>query len=144
MTARTIAVALLLAILPMAGCGTAANLVCLPPAEGGKSPFGGVRQDMWCIENAANGDFSCRACPESEPKQYPQVALLLFCAADLPFTLIGDVVTWPYAAAYSFINQPIPTPPVLGPPAPPMLQAPVENGPQTPPAETLPEPKKQP
>jgi hypothetical protein len=37
---------------------------------------------------------------------------MLFCAADLPFSLIGDVLTWPYAAAYSFINQPIPTPPV--------------------------------
>ncbi len=37
---------------------------------------------------------------------------MLFCTADLPFSFVGDVVTWPYTAAYSCINQPIPTPPV--------------------------------
>jgi hypothetical protein len=49
---------------------------------------------------------------------------MLFCAADLPFSLIGDAVTWPYTAAYSFINQPIPTPPVTHAGADGSLQAP--------------------
>jgi hypothetical protein len=65
-----------------------------------------------CIKKAENGEFGFKTHSDSESEHYPQVALQLFCAADLPFSLIGDVVTWPYTAAYSFINQPIPTPPV--------------------------------
>jgi hypothetical protein len=38
---------------------------------------------------------------------------MLCCAADLPLSLIGDIVTWPYTAAYTFINQPVPAPPVV-------------------------------
>ncbi len=38
---------------------------------------------------------------------------MVLAAADLPFTLIGDVATWPYAAAYFAINQPVPVPPVI-------------------------------
>ncbi len=112
MAFRAICVALLLASLPIAGCGTVANLVKSSPEEGGRSPFGGVRQDMECVDTARNGEFGFRTHPKSDAEQYPQVALMLFCAADLPFSLIGDVVTWPYTAAYSFINQPIPTPPL--------------------------------
>jgi hypothetical protein len=36
---------------------------------------------------------------------------MLLCAADLPFSLLGDVVLWPYTVAYNFINQPLPIPP---------------------------------
>jgi hypothetical protein len=112
MALRAICIALVLSSLPIAGCGTAANLVKSHPEEGGRSPFGGVRQDVWCIKKASNGEFDFRTHPKSESEQYPQVALMLFCAADLPFSLIGDIVTWPYTATYSFINQPVPTPPV--------------------------------
>jgi hypothetical protein len=80
------------------------------------SPFGGVRQNMSCIRAA-------------ESEQQPPLARRVFCAADLPFSFIGDVVTWPYTAAYSFINQPIPTPPVMQP-APPVLQASAPSPPQ--------------
>jgi hypothetical protein len=69
--------------------------------------------------------------PKSE--QYPQRALLLFCAADLPFSLIGDVVTWPYTLAYSYINQPIPTPPVLQATPTPLVIQPVPTVPEIPP-----------
>jgi hypothetical protein len=124
MTFRAIRVALLLSSLPIAGCGTVANLVGSRPEGGGKGPFGGVRQDVWCIKAAANGEFGFRKHPEPESEQYPQVALMLFCAADLPLTLVGDVVTWPYTATYSYINQPIPTPPVMQAPPPPVTQAP--------------------
>jgi uncharacterized protein YceK len=112
MAFRAICVALLLSCLPSAGCGTVANLVRPGPEEGGKSPFGGVREDVACIKKATNGELGFRTLPKSDSEQYPQVVLMLFCAADLPFSLIGDVVTWPYAVAYSYINQPIPTPPV--------------------------------
>lgn len=122
MASRAICVALLLATLPAAGCGTAANLVRSRPEEGGKVPFGGVRQDVFCFKKAANGEYNFRTPPNSESAQYPRVALMLFCAADMPFSLIGDVVTWPYTASYSYINQPIPTPPVI--------QATVEGPPQ--------------
>ena len=116
---RAICFALLLSSLPLAGCGTVANLVKSRPEEGGKSPFGGVRQDVRCIEKASNGECGFGTHPKSESEQHPQVALMLLCAADLPLSLIGDVVTWPYTAAYSFINQPIPTPPMtLAPPIP--------------------------
>ena len=136
MAFRAICVALLLSSLPIAGCGTVANLVKSPPEEGGKSPFGGVRQDVSCIKKAANGESSFSTHPKSESEQHPQVALMLLCAADLPLSLIGDVVTWPYTAAYSFINQPIPTPPVT--------QAPAEVPPQTSPSQLLPMPRQLP
>jgi uncharacterized protein YceK len=110
MAFRAICVALLLLTLPIAGCGTVANLVRSGPEEGGKSMFGGVRQDMECIRQAANGELGFRTHPKSEAEQYPQLALVLFCAADLPFSLIGDAVTWPYTASYTFINQPTPNP----------------------------------
>src|SRR5262249_22260412 len=107
MAFRAICVALLLSSLPMAGCGTAANLVRQKPGEGGVSPFGGVRQDVSCINKAANGELGFRTHHESESGQYAKLALMLFCAADLPFSFLGDVVTWPYTVSYSCINQPI-------------------------------------
>ena len=141
---RAIRAALLLSSLPIAGCGTVANLVRPGPEQGGKSPFGGVRQDVSCIHKAASGEYGVRTHPKLEPEQYPQVALMLLCAADLPFSLLGDVVTWPYTAAYSYINQPIPPPTVMPAPPPPVPQATDGGQPQTPPLETLPIPRKQP
>ena len=112
MAFRAICVALLLSSLPIAGCGTAANLVTSRPEEGGKSPFGGVRRDVSCITKSSHGEFGFRRHSETESEQYPQMGLMLFCAMDLPLSLVGDVVTWPYTAAYSCINEQIPTPPV--------------------------------
>jgi uncharacterized protein YceK len=133
MTFRAIRVALLLSTLPLAGCGTVANLARQKPGEGGVSPFGGVHQDVACIQKAANGELGFRAHPKSESEQYPQRALVLFCAVDLPLSLIGDIVTWPYTASYTFINQPVANPPVLvadpplipAPPATPPMPIPV-------------------
>jgi uncharacterized protein YceK len=122
MAFRGTCVALLLSSLPIAGCGTVVNLVKSCPEEYGESPFGGVRQDVSCIKKAANGECRFSTHPKSEAEEHPQVVLMLLCAADLPFSLIGDLVTWPYTAAYSYINQPIPTPPVI--PAPPVTQTP--------------------
>lgn len=136
MAFRSICVALFLASLLTAGCGTAANLVQSRPEEGGRSPFGGVRQDVQCINRAANGELGAGTHPQQGSEQYPQMALMLFCAADLPFSLLGDVVTWPYTAAYSFINQPIPTPGVV--------LAPAEGSPAASPPEPLAMPKKLP
>lgn len=113
MACRTVCVALLLSALPAAGCGTAANLVRSRPEQGGKVPFGGVKQDVVCIRRAADGELGLRAHPKSDAEQYPQAALMLFCAADLPLSLVGDVLTWPYTAAYSAVNEPIPVPPVV-------------------------------
>jgi hypothetical protein len=124
MAFRAICVALLLSSLPIAGCGTVANLARQgPEEEGGMIPFGGVKQDVACIKKAENGEFSFRTPPNSESEPHPQVALMLLCAADVPFSLIGDVVTWPYTVAYSYINQPTPTPPITLAPTPPVTQA---------------------
>jgi uncharacterized protein YceK len=112
---------LLLSSLPIAGCGTVANLSKQSP-EDVMVPFGGVKQDMTCMKKAAHGEFSFSKHPKSEPKQHPQVAMMLLCAADLPFSAIGDVVTWPYVAMFIYINQPFPLPPVTLPP--PGIQAP--------------------
>ncbi len=99
------------------------------------SPFGGVKQDVYCIKQAANGESGSRTQPKSASEQHPQVARMLFYAADLPFTLIGDAVTWPYTATYTYINQPIPNPPIiLAPPVtqvPPVTQATAEGRPST-------------
>lgn len=115
MAVRTIGVALLLSILPSAGCGTVANVARSGP-ENGMIPFGGVKHDLACLK-AADGELGFKTHAKSESEHYPQAALRLFCAADLPFSLIGDVVTWPYTVTYAFINQPLPPPPVtLAPP----------------------------
>lgn len=109
---RTICVALMLSSLPIAGCGTAANVVRSRPEEGGRLPFGGVQQDLWCMKKAATGEYGSKPHTKSDSEQYPQMVLMLFCAMDLPFSFVGDVVTWPYTAAFTFINQPVPVPPV--------------------------------
>jgi uncharacterized protein YceK len=163
MDVRAIRVALLLLGLPIAGCGTVANLANQKPGAGGVSPFGGVRQDVCCLQQAANGEVGVRTRHKSESEQYPRAALMMFCAADLPLSLIGDLVTWPYTVSYTFINQPVPTPPVvLTPPPPPQavytppttqpmsiptapgMQAPLSipppSGMQLPPAEARPQP----
>ncbi len=120
MSVRTTVIALLISCLPAAGCGTVSNLAHSKPDSGGKTPFGGVRQDLMCIDQAANGELGFRSHPRSDSEQYPQIALMLICAVDLPFSLVGDIITWPYTAAYSWINQPVPYPPVpVGLPTPP-------------------------
>ena len=111
------------------------------------SPFGGVSHDARCVLRQMG----------KKRRNTPQVGAgaispggtnASFCAADLPFSLIGDVVTWPYVAAYCYINQPIPVPPVnQAPPLPmtaptlPMPQAMDAGRLPTYPLETLPEPK---
>jgi hypothetical protein len=152
MAFRAICIALLLASLPSAGCGTVANLANSHPEEGGTTPFGGVKKDVSCLKNAVNKESGCKPLPRSDSEQYRQVALGLFCAADLPLSAIGDVVTWPYTATYTYINQPTPTTPVTLAPTYPVMQAPTPpatpatpgSGPQTSPLELLPEPKKLP
>lgn len=145
MASRAICVALLLWSLPIAGCGTVANLATPNPGGGsGKTPFGGVRQDMSCLQQAANGESAWGICHSSESERHPQVALMLLCSADLPFTLIGDVVTWPYTAAYTCINEPVPVPPLILAPPPPVPQVAAEKPRQTEPEDTLPEPRKLP
>lgn len=119
MTLRAIGVGLLLGSLPIAGCGTVANLA-RPGPNGGKIPFGGVRHDVSSIDKTANGGCGCT--PGSPPEQYRQVALKVFCTADLPLSFIGDVVTWPYTATYTYINQPPPIPPMKLAPPPPVSQ----------------------
>lgn len=116
MAIRTMYGALLLSSLAIGGCGTVVNVVKPGPVEGGKAPFGGVRQDVVWFKTAENGELCLKTPPRSEPEQHPQVALMLLSAADLPFSLLGDLVTWPYVVAYSYINQPVPVPPVAQPP----------------------------
>ena len=113
MVLRAVCVVLLFSILVIAGCGTVANLACTPYEEGGKSPFGGVRQDECWMKKAVNGGAGCSKHPEAGSEQHPQVARTLIYAADLPFSFVGDLVTWPYTAAYTWINQPVPVPPIV-------------------------------
>jgi uncharacterized protein YceK len=144
MAVRALRVALLLSGLPIAGCGTVVNLSRSHPEEGAKVPFGGVSQDVRCMKKAADGEGGDRPLPGSQSEQCGRVALMLGCAADLPFSLIGDVVTWPYTASYTYINHPIPVPPTTEAPPPPVAQAKGEGRPERAPLETLPEPRKVP
>lgn len=123
MAGRACCAALLLSSLLIAGCGTATNLVEPGPVAGGKTPFGGVQKDERWIEQASRGEL-CDKNSRRESKQRPQVGLMLLCAADWPLSFVGDVLTWPYTASYTFINQPIPTPPVILTPNVPGTPAP--------------------
>ncbi len=141
MAFRISCVALLLSSLPIAGCGTVANLVKSDEA-GGKAPFGGITHDVSSIKQAqaVNGDCCCMPCCTAQ--QYRQVALGVLCALDLPFTVIGDVLTWPYAASYTYINQPVPVPPMKPAPPPPAQQGsnPARTQAPTPPTQPAPTP----
>lgn len=118
MNVRSICFVLMLACLPGAGCGTVANIAWSQPGVG-RLPFGGVSHDMAYIKKSANGDFGAAAHPKSDAQAYPHTALMLLCAADLPFSLVGDIVTWPYTASYTYVNQPTPvTPVIIAPPLP--------------------------
>lgn len=134
MTFRAICVALLLSSLLVTGCGTITNTISSRPEEL-KDPFGGVHRDMSCIRKAANGDGRLRAHDSTESESYPKVAVMLLCAVDLPFSLVGDVVMWPYTVAYNYVNQPVPAAPVVmaAPPAT-FASPPVTSVPSAPPA----------
>lgn len=146
MAFRAIRIALVLSGLSLAGCGTVTNLVKQRPGEGGVSPFGGVRHDMQCITAASNEEQHGGTHTASD--QVRPMARKLLWAADLPATVIGDVVTWPYTAAYTFINRPILNPPttlvpIVGPPQT-LLPDSIDPPPATlppPPIEVLPPPR---
>ena len=112
MALRKTRVAFVLSCFPVAGCGTVANLASHGPEGDGKIPFGGVQRDLGQLKATEEG-------PAVGTGQNHPTARSLVAAADLPFSLVGDVVTWPYVAAYSFINRPVPTPPVVVVPTPP-------------------------
>jgi uncharacterized protein YceK len=130
MADRAMTIALLLSTLLITGCGTVANLVVVDPQEGGKTPFGGVKHDALCIHKA-----------QSESNEGRKIATTVVCAADMPFSFLGDVVTWPYTASYTFINQPVPVPPPLPVPFQTGPQAATLGQPLANPTETLPVPK---
>jgi uncharacterized protein YceK len=115
MAYRAICVALLLSTVPLAGCGTIGNLARPgPPVGGGKVPFGGVQLDQEHIQQASAEDSKKR----------------LLWVADLPLSLIGDVVTWPYTATYTYINESAEQPAlaIAGPPQPGAPQPPLQPG----------------
>lgn len=111
MTARISRAAALLALLPLAGCGTVANLTP-PNPDAARVPFGGVKHDLAGLRGAAHGAPGCEACAGKGGPQYPHTALAALCAADLPFSLVGDLVTWPYIRVYNVVNAPVPTAPL--------------------------------
>lgn len=119
MSSRVMCVAVLLAAVPAVGCGTVSNLARTDPATNGKVPFGGVKQDLAGIQDVTTAEPSFAIHPKARAENHPHWAVALFCAADLPFSLVGDFVTWPYVWAYSVVNKPVPVPPiVIADPAP--------------------------
>ena len=118
MAVRTTCVALLLAALASAGCGTVANLAQPDPGGAGPVPFGGVKRDIACLHRAT-GDAGSDPHSGPEPGRSPKVSLGVLSAVDLPFTLVGDLITWPYAWGYTVVNAPVPVPPVVVADAPP-------------------------
>src|SRR5947209_2217350 len=105
MAVRALSLVLLVCSLIVAGCGTVINLARSRPEEGGRIPFGGVRHDVASLQSSANRDASPGT--NTPSTSHAHVAVMLLCAADLPFSAVGDLVTWPYTAAFTFINQPV-------------------------------------
>ena len=76
------------------GCGTVANTAVLPPEEGGKQVYGGVRVDWEAARHVVaeiSGDY-----PRS-----PFLFVSGLLAVDLPLSAIGDTVTLPYTIPYA-------------------------------------------
>lgn len=132
---RAICVALL-AVLPTAGCGTVANLAHTNPDEGGRVPFGGVKRDLAALHQPdAPAGPRVRHNPDAV---YSRRTSAVWSAVDLPFSFVGDLVTWPYVRVYMIVNEPVPVPPVVfadapgvppQPPAPKPMPIPVPPGP---------------
>lgn len=109
MISRAICVALL-AALPASGCGTVANLSHTNPEEGGRVPFGGVKRDLAALHPPA-APVGPREHDTSDAN-YARRTSAVWSAVDLPFSFVGDLVTWPYVRVYTIVNAPVPVPPV--------------------------------
>jgi uncharacterized protein YceK len=100
MRLRAICVALL---LPAAGCGTVANQVHMQ-RDGGAAGFGGVHRDL---DRLAKAD-----------EAHADTGHKLLAVADLPFSLVGDIVMWPYTKLFTHVNRDVPTDLMSAAPAP--------------------------
>ena len=118
MNVRVTTGVLVLACLASSGCGTVANLAHCRPEEGGRIPFGGVKHDLACIQKSSSGEAGKQ---DTARDNYPRTALTMLCAVDLPFSFVGDVITWPYTASFTYVNQPAPFTPIQI--LPPLLPA---------------------
>lgn len=143
MTFRALCGGLLLSVLSAAGCGTMANLTH-SNADGGPVPFGGIKRDMAVLDKPpveGPGPVTHR---KPQPDQYPHQVLSVLCAVDLPFSLVGDLLTLAYTEAYTTINEPVPVPPITfagAPAALPLPPAPPSTKPiPAPPAPPIPAP----
>ncbi|WP_168219484.1 hypothetical protein [Limnoglobus roseus] len=94
------------------------------PDGEGKIPFGGVKHDMAFVREGIGGGAG-KAHHPAGSGQSPGTLAAFVCAADLPFSLVGDIVTWPYTKAYTRINEPIPYPPVTMSALPPLQGIPI-------------------
>ncbi len=112
MTFRALCCVLLLSVVSATGCGTMANLAHSNSDEGGRIPFGGVKRDMAAIHNPSGNEPGPITHRKRQLEQYPHEVLTFLCAVDLPFSLVGDLLTWGYTSAYTTVNAPVPVPPV--------------------------------
>lgn len=108
MTLRLRRSALLLTVLSTTGCGTVANLADTNTGNGGRIPFGGVKRDAAVLHST--GDGPTLIAHREFGVAHSQHMLRFLCAVDLPFSFVGDVATWPYTAAYTTVNEPLPAP----------------------------------
>ena len=145
MNVRATTAVLLLACLASAGCGTVANLCTAGPRRAAASPSVASSTTSRTFRNRPAGTPTSR---RTARDNYPRTALTLLCAVDLPFSFVGDVITWPYTASFTYVNQPAPfapiqiLPPLLPAAAP--AEAPPEMRPQPLPPPLPVQPKKMP
>lgn len=139
MTLRVVGVAFVLTALLTTGCGTMANVAMVHPDAGGKRPFGGVHHDLNHIRSPQSCQNGACAAPHG---QTSGTARTLLYTADLPLSFVGDVLTWPYTAAFTWINEPVPVPMPMNSPQQSIPQTPALGQPTTP-IETLPAPRNQ-
>ncbi len=135
MTFRALCCVLLLAVLSATGCGTMANLAHSNSEEGGRIPFGGVKRDMAAIHKSSGEESGPVTHRKRQSEQYPHEMLTFLCAVDLPFSLVGDLLTWAYTSAYTTVNAPTITfadaPATLPLPAAPLATKPTAVPPAT-------------
>ncbi len=101
MTSRAIPVAVLVAALFSSGCGTIENFAT--PKDGVRT-FGGVALDLQHASDLANGSTGGAGSPVgsgggTQGTTYAAMTLAIVFAPflDLPFSFIGDVITYPLA-----------------------------------------------
>ena len=98
MATRAAAVLVALAAAQASGCGTASNVYKSMYPGSKLEPYGGVKVDVDQVRELGTPEWNALYQDKRDrDRVYDAFGILLRTAIDLPFTIIGDTLTLPFA-----------------------------------------------